>query len=284
MWDTIFYEPIVNLLLVLYKFVGENLGLAIIAVVLLLRLVLFPLTQLQMKSSKKMQEMQPKLKKLQGKNNKDMTMAEMAAVKDMGKGCAYGCLPTLVQLPFLISLYKAIKVLASSAGTVFNPIAYGTYLMFTEGYNFNTYFLGLDLAVIPSEIGFKNSAIIPYLVLVVLVGASQWATTKVMAMQRGEDKNKKKKEDEKAKQKKDKKKKKKSEQEMQSEMMSATNNYMQIMFPAMLAFAAFSVPAALSVYWFVQSLFLVAQVGVTMFLEKRKQEKEPQKAKKKSKK
>lgn len=263
MWDTVFYRPIVNLLLLMYRIVGENLGLAIIAVVVLLRLVLWPLTAMQMKSSKKMRDMQPKLKKLQEKDRSEMTMKEMSAVKDMGKGCAYGCLPTLIQLPFLIALYQALRVIATSSGTIFNSVAYGAYLMFAEGYSFNTNFLGLNLALVPSEIGIKSTVVIPYLVLALLVGVSQWATTKVMG-QTPPKKDKKKDDKKKG------KKKKKSEKEMQDEMMNATNNYMQIMFPAMIAFASYSVPAALSIYWLAQSMVLLTQVGVQKLWEKRK--------------
>lgn len=269
MWNTLFYQPIVNLLLLMYKLVGENLGLGIIAVVTLLRILLWPLTILQINSSKKMKNLQPRLQKLQEKDKSEMTMSEMKAVRDMGKGCAFGCLPTLVQLPFLISLYQALKTLASSAGTVFNSLAYTAYLTFPESYSFNTYFLGLDLALVPSEIGFKNPAVIPYLVLAVLVGASQWAATKVMGM--AKDKKKDKKKSKKGKEKKDKKKDKdKTEKELQEEMMESTGNYMQIMFPAMIVFASFSVPAALSIYWLTQSLVLLTQVGIQKLWQKRK--------------
>ena len=287
MWETLFYQPIVNLLLVIYKLVGENLGFAIIGVVVLLRLVLLPLTQMQMKSSQKLKDAQPKLKKLQEKDRSELTMGEMSAMRDMGKGCAYGCLPTLVQLPFLISLYKALRVLASSSGTVFNTLVYGSYfLVFPEGYNFNTHFFGLDLALTPSTIGLKSPVVIPYAILIFFVGVAQWGSTKLMSAQREgqkseEEKKKEAKDKEKAKKKgkKGKKEKEKSEKEMQEDMMQTTNNYMQMMFPVMIAFAAFSVPAALSIYWLVQSLFLIVQVGVTIKLQKRKIEREGNKKK-----
>lgn len=260
MWNTVFYHPIVNLLLLLYKLVGDNLGLAIIAIVVLLRLVLWPLTALQMKSQKNLQKMQPKLQKFQGKKADQMTMQEMGAVKDVAKGCALGCLPTLVQLPFLIALYNALRVLATSGGTVFNDIAYSAYLTFPEGYAFNTMFLGLDLAIIPSELGFKTLEVIPYLALALLVAVSQWLTTKLMTPPKTEAQRKQEallKAREKSG-----KKAKKSEEVDQQEMMSSMNNSFTLFLPLMIAVASFSVPAALGVYWFVQSLLLAIQTGL----------------------
>ena len=270
MWNTVFYHPIVNLLLLCYKLVGENLGLAIIAIVVLLRLVLWPLTAMQMKSQKKLQQMQPKLKQFKGKDASKMTMSEMGAVKDVAKGCAFGCLPTLIQLPFLIALYNALRILATSGGTVFNDIAYSAFLTFPEGYSFNTMFLGLDLAIIPSQLGFKTLDVIPYLALALLVAVSQWATTKLMTPPKS-DADKKKAEELRARKEKEKellklgkqpKKPKKGEEDNQQEMMSSMNNSFTLFLPIMIAVASFSVPAALGIYWFVQSLLLAFQTGL----------------------
>lgn len=270
MWNTIFYHPIVNLLLVLYKLVGENLGLSIIAIVIILRLVLWPLTSMQMKSQKRLQSMQPKLQKFKGKNASQMTMKEMGAVKDVGKGCALGCLPTLIQLPFLIALYNALRVLATSNGTVFNDVVYSAFLKFPEGYTFDTIFLGIDLAIIPSQLGFKTPAVIPYLVLALLVAVSQWATTKLMVPPKTDSQKKadqlKKSAKLKGKQPKD--------EDAQQEMMSSMSGSFTVFLPVMIAVASFSVPAALGVYWFVQSILLAVQTGLPKTVSLVKQSRE----------
>lgn len=254
----------------MYRLVGENLGLAIIAIVVVLRLVLWPLTAMQMKSQKKLQQMQPKLQKFKGKDASKMTMSEMGAVKDVAKGCAFGCLPTLIQLPFLIALYNALRVLATSGGTVFNDIVYSAFLAFPEGYTFNTMFLGLDLAIVPSQLGFKTFDVVPYLVLALLVAASQWATTKLMTPPKSEEAKKKaeklkaqrEKQRELEKEGKIMKKGKASDEDTQQEMMSSMGNSFTVFLPIMIAFASFSMPAALGVYWFVQSLLLAVQTGL----------------------
>ena len=58
MWNTLIIEPMLNLLLWIYSLIGGNLGLAIILFTILIRLITYPLTASQMKSSQKMQEMQ----------------------------------------------------------------------------------------------------------------------------------------------------------------------------------------------------------------------------------
>jgi len=55
MWDTLIIEPMVNLLLLIYQWVGANFGIAIILFTILIRLITYPLTTQQMKSSQKMQ-------------------------------------------------------------------------------------------------------------------------------------------------------------------------------------------------------------------------------------
>jgi YidC/Oxa1 family membrane protein insertase len=57
MWETIIIEPFINLLLWIYNLVG-NFGVAIILFTTLTRVILYPLTQKKIKSSKAMQELQ----------------------------------------------------------------------------------------------------------------------------------------------------------------------------------------------------------------------------------
>ncbi len=67
MWDTLLINPLINLLLVFYKYLGQEPIIAIALLTLLTRLALMPLTLSQQKSVRKQQELQPKLKELQEK-------------------------------------------------------------------------------------------------------------------------------------------------------------------------------------------------------------------------
>jgi YidC/Oxa1 family membrane protein insertase len=89
----------------------QNYGLAIIIFTLVMKLALLPLTLKQLKSSAKMQEVQPKIQELQQmyKNDKEKLNQEMVKFYQENKiNPASGCLPLLVQMPILFSLYWAI--------------------------------------------------------------------------------------------------------------------------------------------------------------------------------
>lgn len=89
-----------------------NYGLAIILLTLLIKIVLFPLTQKQMVSMRRMTEVQPKIKEIQEKyKNKDpqkMQQKIMEIYKENNVNPMAGCLPILIQMPILIALYKAL--------------------------------------------------------------------------------------------------------------------------------------------------------------------------------
>ncbi len=90
----------------------NNYGLAIIALTLLIKLVLLPLTYKQLQSMKKMQEIAPLQKKLQEKykNNKEKLNQElMKLYKEHRVNPAGGCLPLLIQFPFLIALFRLLN-------------------------------------------------------------------------------------------------------------------------------------------------------------------------------
>jgi YidC/Oxa1 family membrane protein insertase len=64
-------NPFTTALLFLYQILGQNIVLSIVVFTVLIRVLTYPLTYQQIKSSKAMQELQPKLKKLQEKHKGD---------------------------------------------------------------------------------------------------------------------------------------------------------------------------------------------------------------------
>jgi YidC/Oxa1 family membrane protein insertase len=115
MWDLIL-NPFITVLTVLYQLFGSAV-IAIILFTILIRLITYPLTTQQMRSSKAMQELQPELKKIQEKykDKKDskareaMAQEQMALYRKAGINPLGGCLPLLIQLPIWIGLYQAIN-------------------------------------------------------------------------------------------------------------------------------------------------------------------------------
>lgn len=89
-----------------------NYGLAIILLTIVIKMMLYPLTVKQVKSMKAMQDIAPKMKALQEKykDNKEKLQREMAQLyKDAGVNPLAGCLPLIIQMPFFIAIFFAIR-------------------------------------------------------------------------------------------------------------------------------------------------------------------------------
>ena len=103
--------PLLDLLRMIYGYVG-NYGVAIIILTIIVRLVLFPLTYKGMKSMKRMQQLSPRMKKLQAKykNNKEKLNKEMMGLYRKNRvNPLGGCLPMLLQLPVFFALYSSLS-------------------------------------------------------------------------------------------------------------------------------------------------------------------------------
>jgi len=88
-----------------------NYGVAIIMFTVIIKLVLLPLTVKQYRSTSKMQEVQPQIQEIQKryKNDKEKLNQELMKVYQTNKvNPAGGCLPLLVQMPILFSLFYVI--------------------------------------------------------------------------------------------------------------------------------------------------------------------------------
>ena len=113
MWDTIILDPMINSLLLIYDFLGNNFGIAIIVFTTIIRLITFPLTAQQLRSTQKMQELQgsKKWKDIEKKHKDDkqkLQEAQMKIYQEMGINPLSGCLPMLIQFPIIIGLYQGI--------------------------------------------------------------------------------------------------------------------------------------------------------------------------------
>jgi YidC/Oxa1 family membrane protein insertase len=88
-----------------------NWGWAIIALTLIIRLVLYPLTYRGMLSMQKMKDLAPKIKEIQTKYKGDpqrMNAAVMETYKKHGANPLAGCLPMLLQIPVFFAIYRVL--------------------------------------------------------------------------------------------------------------------------------------------------------------------------------
>ena len=86
-------------------------GYAIILLTIIVKFLLYPLTVKQVKSMKAMQEIAPKMKKIQEKykDNPQVMQQKVAAMyQEAGVNPLAGCLPLLVQMPILMGMYYSL--------------------------------------------------------------------------------------------------------------------------------------------------------------------------------
>ncbi len=107
---TFFARNLFILLDFLYKLVG-NWGVAIILLVVIVRILLFPLTYKGMVSMYKLKELAPKMKEIQLKYKNDpqkMQMHMMKLYKEHNANPLGGCLPLIIQIPIFYGIYKLL--------------------------------------------------------------------------------------------------------------------------------------------------------------------------------
>ena len=111
-WHTIFFDPIYNVLVFFIDAIPNgDVGLAIVATVVVVKTLLFPLSVKAAKTQKLMKELEPKLKELKEKhkdNREEHAKAMMALYKDAGMNPFASILLMFLQLPFIIALYLAV--------------------------------------------------------------------------------------------------------------------------------------------------------------------------------
>ncbi len=111
-WFEFFEVPIFKLLDWLFKQV-HNFGVAIMALTLIIRLLMFPIAQRQFGSMAQMRLVQPKMKALQDRYKDDkpkMQQELMKLYKDEKINPLAGCLPIVIQIPIFYALYKVLML------------------------------------------------------------------------------------------------------------------------------------------------------------------------------
>lgn len=239
--------PMINALLFVYKGLmlinfPYALGFSIIIVTILLRVVLYPLTTSQLKASKKMQELNPHLAKLKQKHKNDSKMLQqetMKLYKEHGVNPAAGCLPVLVQLPIIYSLYGALQNITFLSPAAVNKMAYFPFLQITKPWDPN--FFGVSLGNNPSHL---MATIGPVVLLIPLLTAVfQFIQSKMLFATPPKPEELVKDIE------------KKKEQDFATAFQSQT----LYIFPLMIGFFSFSFPIGLSLYWNTFTIFGIIQ-------------------------
>ena len=111
-WFAFIAKPMHSFLVWMYGYIG-NYGWCIIALVLLIKLMFFWLTQKSYESMAAMRKLQPelvRLKELYGDDRQKMSQEMMKLYKKHKVNPMGGCLPILIQIPVFFALYKVLLI------------------------------------------------------------------------------------------------------------------------------------------------------------------------------
>jgi YidC/Oxa1 family membrane protein insertase len=225
-WELIIQQPLVNVLIVMSHVLGNNFGLSIIALTIIINLAMLPMTLSQIRSAKAMQDLQPKLADIQKKYGRDkqkLAQEQMKLYKESGVKPAGCAVSMLIQMPVWIALYQSIMLALAVAPEGLLSLSrylYSWHIVYTV-IPLNREFLAMNLAQ-------------PNIIMAVLVGVSMWVQQKISTVPSPDPR-----------------------QAQQAQMMLW-------MMPMMFTFFALSFPSGLALYWVVNSVVrIVIQYRMT---------------------
>jgi len=112
-FNTFFYRPLLNALILLYQFIpGNDFGVAIIFLTLLIKVLMYPLNLKALRSQKMIAELEPKIKEIREKfkdNKERMAKETMALYSEAKINPLSGIFLILIQMPVLIGLYQVFS-------------------------------------------------------------------------------------------------------------------------------------------------------------------------------
>lgn len=234
LFNTILYQPLFNLLILFYKYLpGSDFGIAILFLTFLIRLVLYPLGSKAIRSQKALSELQPKMKEIQEKykNNKELQVKMMMELYKKEKISPFsGFAPILIQLPILWALYRVFWK-GFDQGELAS-LSYGAAFHVDK---INSLSLGLiDLSRSTSAGG---QLIWPNVILVLLVGISQYVQMKMVAPKTQTSKS----------------------GDKASQFSGMMQKQMTYFLPLFTIFILWKLPAALALYWLATTVFSIVQ-------------------------
>lgn len=219
LFNTLLYNPLLNLLIGMYNVVPFNdFGVSVIVVTLLIKIALYPLTASSLGSQKALQELQPKVQELRTQyKDKPQELAQqtMKLYRENKVSPFSSCLPLLIQLPILLALYWALRdgVSVIDASRLYSFVSH------------------------PGEINHISFGVLDLTkasyVLALLAGAVQYLQARMLSTKKGPS----------------------AEGSKDENMMAMMNKQMLYFMPLITVLIGATLPAALTLYWFVSTLF-----------------------------
>lgn len=237
LYNTILYEPIFNGMIYLYHVLpGNDMGVAIIVLTLVIKTILFWPALAALKAQKKLQDTQPKIEELRKKykdNKEELGKQLMEFYKTNKVNPLSSCLPLIIQLPVLIALYQAFfRGLQVDATT-------GLLTADQIGHLYS--FLATMYRTIPIDtnmFGILNLSANHNIILAILAGAATFFQAKTLQAKRAAVRTPGSKDE---------------------DMSAMINRQMLYLMPAMTVVFGYQFPAGVTLYWLVSTLFSLVQ-------------------------
>jgi YidC/Oxa1 family membrane protein insertase len=262
LFDLIIVQPIFNALMFIYAVIpGGDFGISIIIFTILVRLLFWPLVKKQLHQTKAMREMQPELKKIKvrAKGNKQLqAQLQMELFRERGVS-PFGAIGILlVQLPIFIALFRVITIVTSERDRI-EAFTYGPIqqlepirALIADPSGFNETLLGIvDLS---SRAFGDGGFYFPVIIIAAIAAGFQFIQSKQLMPQ-----------DEKSQRLRDLLKQQAAGKEVdQSEISQTISRRMVMILPVMTLFIGLYLPAAIVLYFAVQSIVAVIQQQIVL--------------------
>ena len=222
LWNIVLYKPLLNILAFFVSVIpGGDVGVAVIILTLLVKAILFPLSQKSIESQAKMNLLNPELKKIkESKASKEEQAKQTFELYKKYKTNPFsGCLLVLIQIPIILALYGVFRGLKFDLNSLYSFIHIPAVVSMK--------FLGLF------DIG-KNHLI----VLAILAGISQFFQAYYMPKPSTQGAG---------------------DGSFQDSFAKSMNMQMKYVFPFIVAFIAYSLSGAVALYWVTSNIFAVGQ-------------------------
>lgn len=228
---TILFKPLFNVFVGLYNIVpGHDVGVVILVITVLIRLILYPLTNKSIKSQKALQELQPKMEEIKKQYAGDQQKQAQATMELYRAGKVNpmaSCLPLLIQLPILIALYWVFSS-SLNAATIAQTLKDNLYPFISNPGSINPVTMWTFNLAVSSP------------VLAVLAGLAQYLQART-TMKKTTPATVP------------------AEGGKAADMTAMMNKQMLYFMPALTVLIGFSLPAGLTFYWFWSTLLMAGQ-------------------------
>ncbi|NTW06082.1 MAG: membrane protein insertase YidC [Peptococcaceae bacterium] len=236
MFFTLFYQPILSILVALYSYIpGHDLAVSIILLTAIIKLILWPLSNKAVIAQKELQELQPKIeeiKKQYADNKEEQAKAMMSIYREHKINPFSSCLPVLIQLPFFFAIFRVLSQIASDSN-ILNSVY--SFVARPEIINPMGFFGLVNLSK-------------PNYVFAVMAGVAQFWQAKMLSNKRPPIKDAGAKDE---------------------DFAAIMNRQMLFMMPVMTVVIGVTLPSGLSLYWFTLTMLTILQQFVVFKKQKK---------------